>query len=210
MADGGSDIALLDGAKDTTSTDTGTTTTDTYVPGSLFDAVIPDVTFEGGKTAAGCYGCITDACKAEMTTCDKDPRCRGLTLCILLDCGTTPDTTCLITCALKYDVTSVSDPVAATALAVADCAQKKCGDKCPAPPGDGGTGTGDAKKGDAETGGSGGGSGGGLPGSPGMPASPAFKTVDPKVIEMLQTIKDSYASVPGASAGVIARYSADR
>lgn len=188
------DTGTESGAADTAAKDTGD------VPGSLFDASIPDVVFEGGKSSGACYDCIKDKCSAELTKCDADARCRGLTLCLLIECGgSTTDTTCLFGCALKYDVTSPSDPVATLALGVANCSQSKCTDKCPAAPDAGG---GDAKPAEA-------GSGGGTPpspGTPGTPGAPAFgksKTVDPKVIEILSSINASYAQTPEASAGLV-------
>lgn len=195
-------VAVIEAGKDS-GTDTGSAAKDTGdVPGSLFDASIPDVAFEGGKTSGACYDCIKDKCSAELTKCDADARCRGLTLCLLVECGgSTTDTTCLFGCALKYDVTSPSDPVATLALGVANCSQSKCTEKCPSAP--------DAGPADVKTDAASGGSGGGTPGTPGTPGSPGTpgfgkgKSVDPKVIEMLSAINASYAQTPEASAGLV-------
>lgn len=104
------------------------------VPGSLFDANIPDMTFEGGKTLSGCYDCTTDQCKAEVAKCDAEPRCRGLVLCILTKCGgNVSDFGCALGCGSEYGVSSLSDPVATNGLAVGQCVQNKCKDACPIP-----------------------------------------------------------------------------
>lgn len=133
-ADTGS-ITVVDSSKP----DTGTVMTDSAmeydVPGSLFDATVPDVVFEGGKTAGGCYGCVLDKCKKEVETCDKDPRCRGLFLCLLTDCaGSFTDVGCAFGCAAKFGVMSASDPVIGEVQPLGTCAQNKCSADCPAPP----------------------------------------------------------------------------
>jgi hypothetical protein len=130
---------ILDGAKDTA--DSSKPPPDTEVthydaPGSLFDVDIPDLSFDGGKTASGCYDCTKTKCKDELAACDKDERCRGIVLCITVKCaGDTTDFSCALGCAADYGVTSPTDPVAGEALAVGQCTQKNCGDACPIPGG---------------------------------------------------------------------------
>jgi hypothetical protein len=129
--------------------DTTTTPMDTEpqydVPGSLFDAILPDITFEGGKTLNGCFDCTTDKCKSQVEACDAEPRCRGLVLCMLAKCGgSTSDFGCLLGCAGDYGVTSPSDPIASKGLAVGQCVQANCKDACPIPTDGGASGT-DAK-----------------------------------------------------------------
>jgi hypothetical protein len=136
--------------------DTGTTMMDaekTYdVPGSLFDATIPDVAFEGGKTSGGCYACTLSKCKSEVEVCDKDPRCRGLFLCLVTECGgSTMDFGCAFGCGAKFDVSSLTDPVVGKAQAVGTCVQNKCADDCPAGAMMGDAGKTDAAKADAVT-----------------------------------------------------------
>lgn len=159
------------------------------VPGSLFDAVIPDVVFEGGKTASQCVACTGTQCKTEVEACDKDARCRGLFLCVLTKCGaSSSDYMCLLGCAGDYDVTSPSDPVVGKAMDVADCARTKCADECPAPPGDGGA-TGDAKA-DTKSDASGDASAYMIFPSGAKPAM----SIDPRVLEVLQSVSDSFAN----------------
>jgi len=139
---------LVDAKDSSAQPDTKTTPMDTEiqydVPGSLFDASLPDVTFEGGKTLGGCYNCTTDQCKAEVAACDSEPRCRGLVLCILTKCGgNVSDFGCALGCGSEYGVSSLSDPVATKGFAVGQCVQSKCKDECPIPS-DGGTAS-DAK-----------------------------------------------------------------
>ncbi|GAC1539201.1 MAG: hypothetical protein NVS3B10_03900 [Polyangiales bacterium] len=119
---------------------TGVDTEPSYdAPGSLFDAVIPDVVFDGGKTAAGCYDCATSKCHDELAACDSDARCRGFLLCVLVVCkGSTTDTTCLLGCASDYDVMSFSDPIVKKVQAIVACQQANCKDACPGLPVDGG------------------------------------------------------------------------
>ena len=129
--------------KDTTPPKPDTTGVDTEpsydAPGSLFDAVIPDVVFDGGKTAAGCYDCATAKCHDELAACDSDSRCRGFLLCVLVVCkGSTTDTTCLLGCASDYDVMSFSDPIVKKVQAIVGCQQANCKDVCPGLPVDGG------------------------------------------------------------------------
>lgn len=203
-------IAVIEAGKDSGGTDTGAAKDTGDVPGSLFDATLPDIAFEGGKTVGGCYDCTKTQCKDELTKCDADPRCRGLTLCILVECGgSTTDTTCLFGCALKYDVTSPTDPVASLALGVANCTQSKCTDKCPTAPDAGADAKADVKTDGASVeGGAGGGGTPGTPGTPGLPASPGLpgagaKSVDPKVIEMLSGMNASFAATPEATSGLV-------
>lgn len=180
---------------DTTPADTGTPMMDsemTYdVPGSLFDATVPDVVFEGGKTSGGCYACTLDKCKAEVAECDKDPRCRGLFLCVLTDCaGSFTDFGCAAGCAFKFGVTGLSDPIIGKAQAVGGCVNMQCSAECPAPPamGDGGmdgSAVSDAMK--AEVGGSGFKSS--LPSAGG---AKDLQTIDPKVVEVLMDLGNSF------------------
>ncbi len=202
-------IAVIEAGKDSGSADSSTAKDTGDVPGSLFDATLPDIAFEGGKTVGGCYDCTKTLCKDELTKCDADPRCRGLTLCILVECGgSTTDTTCLFGCALKYDVTSPTDPVASLALGVANCTQAKCTDKCPTAPDAGADAKSDVKTDSATVEGGAGGGGGGTPASPalpgaGLPGAGGAKSVDPKVIEMLSGMNASFASTPEATSGVV-------
>jgi hypothetical protein len=143
-------IGFVD-AKDTgvSMPDTTTAAMDTEpqydVPGSLFDASLPDITFEGGKTLGGCYDCTTDKCKMQVEACDTEPRCRGLVLCILTKCGgSTSDFGCLLGCGSDFGVTGLDDPIASKGFAVGTCVQNNCKDACPIPT-DGGMGGTDAK-----------------------------------------------------------------
>ncbi|MBI2389058.1 MAG: hypothetical protein HYV09_05515 [Deltaproteobacteria bacterium] len=186
---------------DSSATDTGAVK-DTYtppvdaektydVPGSLFDAVIPDVVFEGGKTAGQCVACAGTQCKSEVEACDKDPRCRGLFLCVLTRCGaSSTDYMCLLGCAGEYDVSSPSDPVVGKAMNVADCARTKCASECPAPPGDGGAG--DAKA-DAKSDATGDAAETGAYMIFPSGAKPAM-SIDPRVLEVLQSVSDAFAN----------------
>ncbi len=137
-------VVIVDSTSpDTRPVDTGTAPVDSEmqydVPGSLFDATIPDVVFEGGKTAQGCYDCTTDKCKAQLQECDKDARCRGVLLCVLVDCaGKFTDQACVIGCAFGFGVMSLSDPIVGKLQTVAACNQSNCADVCPAAPGDAG------------------------------------------------------------------------
>ena len=218
-ADSGADTAL---AVDTTPADApketapDTSAADTTVaidaPGSLFDVDIPDIAFEGG-TAAGCYDCTKDKCKAELTACDADAQCRSLVLCLATDCaGDITDTTCLFGCAAAAGVTSPTDPVAAEAIAVGQCSQKNCADKCPGVPTGTDGGTGDAKKdGSSETGSGEAGSGetGGAETGPAKGPKPSsgapIMSVDPKVIEGLQQMTSVWSEHPALRQAVIDR-----
>lgn len=137
-------LVVVDSAKP----DTGTTMSDSEmmydVPGSLFDATIPDVVFEGGKTAGGCYGCALTSCKTEAEECDKDPRCRGLFLCVVSDCAASfTDLTCALGCAGRFGVTGLGDPVVGKVRTLGTCVQNKCSMECPSAPE---TGASDAPK----------------------------------------------------------------
>lgn len=196
--------------KDTTPADTGSTVVDSDkqydVPGSLFDAVIPDVTFDGGKTAAGCFDCTTDKCKAEVEACDADPRCRGLVLCAMTDCaGSFSDYGCLFGCASKFDVMGTSDPIIPKAMAVGQCVQKECSAACPLPP-DSGMMGGDAKADTKDA------VSDSMDGSAFMifPNGGSAKHVDPKVIEMLAPTFEVLGGMPEARARLIEKFSAPR
>lgn len=187
--------------------DTGTPVVDSAeeydVPGSIYDAVLPDVDFGDGKTTATCVDCAGKQCKSQMDACDADPRCRGLFLCVLSECaGSFTDFSCAAGCAFKFGVSGLSDPVIGKAQSVASCLQSKCPDACPAAPGDGGTGT-DAKtdsaSADAKTD-----SG---PETSGYMIFPDqeknLRSIDPRVLDLLQSVvPDS----PEAKAALIARF----
>ncbi len=175
---------------DTTPADTGTPMKDsevTYdVPGSLFDASVPDVVLDGGKTSGACYGCTLDKCKTEVAECDKDARCRGLFLCVLTDCaGSFTDFGCAAGCAFKFGVTGLSDPIIGKAQAIGTCVQNKCTAECPAPPmmGDGGAPS-DAMK--TEVGGM------GFKSSLPSAGSKNLQSVDPKVVDVLMDLGNSF------------------
>ena len=175
-------------------------------PGSLFDVDIPDVVFEGGKTAAACYACTEKNCHDELAACDKDVRCRGLSLCVLIDCkGSTTDLGCLAGCASSYDVTSFSDPVAAKALAIANCTRSKCAGDCPSVPlpGDGGTDSATTDSTSTDT--------GSTPDAAVRDASPAATpphkappmSIDPQLIEALQSFCAAFEGDPEAKRAVV-------
>jgi hypothetical protein len=108
-------------------------------PGSLFDAVLPDISLEGGKTVQGCYDCTVDKCETEMQACDKNNACKGVLLCVLIDCaGKFSDQSCLFGCALSNGISSTMDPAVALLSGVGSCNQSKCTDSCPLAPLDGG------------------------------------------------------------------------
>src|SRR5258705_467397 len=46
-----------------------------------------------------------------------------------------PGPACLFTCAGKFDVTGLSDPIVPLVQDIGTCTQAKCKDACPAPPG---------------------------------------------------------------------------
>ena len=195
-------ISIVDSSSDTGAVDTGTVVVDSGkgydVPGSLFDADIPDIAFEGGTTAAGCYDCTLDKCEAEVKECDKDPRCRGLLLCVLTECaGSFTDVGCAFGCATKFDVSGLGDPVISKASSVGTCVQGKCAGACPsAPTPDGGVA--DAKTdsasetGAAETGGSGSGFKFSSPSTPGA----GEQSIDPRVLDVLQQVVAPYQGSP--------------
>lgn len=203
---GGIDTTLVDSGKDTaTATDTkpAVDSTVTYdAPGSLFDAVIPDVVFEGGGSSGACYDCTKAKCAAELTTCDADVRCRGLALCVLIDCkASTTDFACLLGCGTSYGVTSLTDPIVGEAQAIATCTQKNCAADCPAIPGggDGGTTTDastDAAKSDASADAADGTpakAGGQLGSTPKTTAGAGETPVDPEVVEVLRQFAASFS-----------------
>ena len=181
-------------------------------PGSLFDVDIPEIAFDGG-TAAGCYDCTKEKCKAELTTCDADPQCRSLVLCLATDCaGDVTDTTCLFGCAAAAGVSSPSDPAAGEAIAVGQCTQKNCADKCPGVPTGTDGGTGDAKKDSATETGSGE-AGSGETGSaetgpakgPKSSSGAPIMSVDPQVVESLQQLTSTWSEHPELRQAVIER-----
>ena len=223
--DSGPDIALVETPADTGGPkDTGKVVDDSAkaydVPGSLFDVTIPDVDFGDGVTSGGCYDCTKKNCSKELAACDADPRCRGMALCVLIDCkGSTTDTACLFSCAGKFDVTGLSDPIVPLVQAIGTCTQANCKALCPAPPTAGDSGTKDSGKADgtstesgstevgsAETGTSLPPAPGKPPGSP-TPAAAAAKMsidrIDPKVIEVLQSFAASMEGDSNLSQSVI-------
>ena len=201
-------LVLLDGAKD--ATDSSKPPVDSAVthydaPGSLFDVDIPDLAFEGGTTSGGCYDCTKTKCKDELTACDKDEQCRGIVLCLSTKCAADPtDFTCALGCAADYGVTSPTDPVAAEALAVGQCTQKNCADKCP---GIGGTDAGpsDAKS-DTKTDGSAsdGGSADAAAFGPAPKSGPVPMT-DPAMIEYAKELSSVFAGNPTLREAVVER-----
>jgi len=191
-----------DVAKDTKDSAVEDTTVSYDVPGSIFDAEIPDVVIDGISLPA-CVDCLRTKCKSELAACDSDPKCRGLTLCVLIDCkGSFTDTGCLFGCAGKYGVTSPSDPVVPLALAIGDCSNKNCKSECPTP--DGGIPTSDAKT-DGPEGGGGGGGSGGFGGGFETPKSYSYKgmSIDPKVVEALQSLAMSLDGDPALKQSAI-------
>lgn len=192
-------VGIVESGPDTSATkDTGTGVVDSDktwdVPGSLYDAEIPDVVFDGGTTAAGCVACTTRECKTEVDACDSDPKCRGVVLCVITECGgSATDYGCLLGCAAKYDV-SYTDPVALTAVSVAQCVQKKCTADCPIPAGDGGAPKSDSSADAPET-------------SAYMifpETNKSFRSIDPRLVEALQSIAGANAEV---RAGLVERFS---
>ena len=199
-------IVVVDSAKP----DTGTAPTDSMmeydVPGSLFDATVPDVVFEGGKTAAGCYGCALSSCKKEAEECDKDPRCRGLFLCVLTDCAASfTDFGCAAGCAFKFGVMGLSDPVIGKVQALGTCVQNKCTAECPAVPDAGG----DAPKTETAT--------DAVSDTPAEASAfmifpdkgdpKAMRSIDPKVLEVLSTLKTTFDGAPVARQELIKQFS---
>jgi hypothetical protein len=201
--------------KDTsTPVDTAPVDTGMEPSGSLFDADIPDIVFEGGKTAKGCYDCTIDKCKTEVEACDKDAKCRSLLLCALTMCSSFSDTSCLFGCAISAGVTSPSDPVVATIQDVGTCNQMNCSASCPAipdgggmPPSDSGPKTDGSSTDGSSTDGSSATDGGSAPdgsgGSAFAPKVPAGKHVDAKVITVLQSVVASFEANPLARDGVV-------
>jgi hypothetical protein len=177
-----------DGGKDTKDSTVEDTTESYDVPGSIFDAPIPDVIIDGVSLPL-CVDCLRTKCTSELTACDADPKCRGLTLCVLIECkGSFTDTGCLLTCAGKYGVTSPADPVVPMALAIGDCSNKNCKSECPTPEGGVPLDSGPKDSGkDATAEASMGGGGGG---SFESPKAYSYKgmSIDPKVIDALQSL----------------------
>ena len=172
------------------------------VPGSLFDASIPDVAFEGGKTAAGCYGCALKSCKSEAEACDADPRCRGLFLCVVTDCAAAfTDFACALGCAGKFGVTGLGDPVIGKVQTLGTCVQGKCAADCPSVP-DGGMMGGDAPS-DVKTDGMSGmsfkfaGPGGG---------AKDLQSIDPKVGDVLMNVAATFRSLPASRAELVQHF----
>ncbi len=209
--DSGSEISVVDSTADTGPKDTGSkpdTAVSYDVPGSIFDAPIPDVELDG-VSIPKCVDCLKTKCKSELETCDADPKCRGLTLCVLIDCkGSFTDTTCLFGCAGKFGVTGFDDPVVPKVMAIGDCSNKNCKAECPAPdagppPSDGGPKDGATESGSAD----GSGGSGGFSPSPGSPASPKSfakaMSIDPRVIEVLQSLCMSMDGDPDLKKGAI-------
>ncbi|MEO7094849.1 MAG: hypothetical protein ABI175_16440 [Polyangiales bacterium] len=198
---------ILDGSKDTADAskpppDTAETHYD--APGTLFDVEIPDLSFDGGTTAKGCYDCTLANCKDEVAACDKDERCRGIVLCITVRCaGDTTDFGCALGCATEFGVSSPSDPVAGKALAVGQCTQDHCGDKCPIP---GGTDAGpaDTKKAETSTAEAGGDSASSFKSA--IPSGAPMST-DPKMIELAKQLSGSFGGNPELRQAVIDRMS---
>lgn len=196
---------VTDAGPDTSApVDTGTPMVDSGttwdVPGSLYDADIPDIIFDGGTSAASCVGCAGRECKKEVDACDSDPQCRGLLLCALTKCGgSTTDLSCLMGCLGEYGV-GFSDPVVGTVYAVGTCVQKKCTSDCPVPADAGapkpdaksdapGDATGDAT-GDAETG-----------AYMIFPSSsPAPRSIDPRLIDVQEALS---SMSPDVKSGLI-------
>ncbi|MGZ3420239.1 MAG: hypothetical protein ACXVEE_20360 [Polyangiales bacterium] len=205
--DTGSDTGIVIVKDTSTPVDTGTAVEDAPegfdVPGSLFDAEIPDITLEGGYTVKGCYDCTLDKCKTEVAACDKDERCRGLLLCALTTCSSFSDTACLFGCAVMFGVTSPSDPIVATLQSVGSCNQKNCSASCPGIPDAGGGG--DASKSDATKSDGATATDGSTGDAMAMMLFPkgSSKHVDAKVIEVLQSVMTSFDSTPLASQGLI-------
>jgi hypothetical protein len=214
--DTGSDTGSIT-VVDTAKADTGTVMSDSEmmydVPGSLFDATVPDVVFEGGKTAAGCYGCALSSCKKEAEECDKDPRCRGLFLCVLTDCGASfTDFGCAAGCAFKFGVMGLSDPVIGKVQALGTCVQNKCTAECPEVPETGGSDAPktDAPKADAPSEASADAVADGsafmiFPDKSGDPK--AMKSIDPRVLDVLQTLKTTFDGAPVARQDLIKQFS---
>jgi hypothetical protein len=116
---------------DATVTDAATTVPDLGVDldgfmlnpdASLFEASIPDVTI-GDVNAPTCYSCIETSCTMQLSACDKDPSCKGTLACVIDTCGFSfTNASCVIGCAAKNGVTSLSSPAAMELRAVQTCA----------------------------------------------------------------------------------------
>ena len=192
---------------ETTSETPADTTKEYDAPGSLFDADIPDIVFDGDVTAVGCYDCTTTQCHDQVAECDKDVRCRGTLLCILTTCTSFSDTTCALGCAGEYDVTA-TDPILGTLLGIGTCVRNKCADSCPALPG-GGDATpppdaspGDGGSGEASSGEAGSADAGSGEVSP-MWHAPGAKVIDPVVIDVLRDLQMTFSGMPEVRAGLV-------
>jgi hypothetical protein len=198
-------IVIVDSSKP----DTGTVMPDTEmtydVPGSLFDATIPDVVFEGGKTASGCYGCALTSCKKESEECDKDPRCRGLFLCVVSECAASfTDLACAFGCAGKFGVSSPSDPVVGKVQTLGTCVQNKCSAECPSAPDAAGA---DTKKADVASDGMADGSAF-MIFPEGSKAGAKAQSIDPKVAEILMQLGATFDGRPAARDELINQFNA--
>ncbi len=199
-------VTIVDSTPDTGSApDTSTPTeTGTSPGGSIFDAEMPDVTFDGGTTAKGCYDCTITECKSEVETCDADDKCRTLFVCAFGSClEDLSDFGCLASCAFSAGVTSPSDPAVQKALDIIECNQAECSAACPAIPdaGMGGDGASEAAvdaPADAADGSS---------SSSFMSAKPSFakaESLDPKLMDALVKINTSISS-PEARRSILDR-----
>lgn len=195
-------------ADTTTPKDTAPVVEDTAeafdVPGSIYDAVFPDVVFEGGKSTATCVACAGKECKKELDACDADPRCRGLLLCVLTDCaGSFTDFSCAAGCAFKFGVSGLGDPVIGKVQDVGTCINSKCTADCPsAPGGDGGAPKVDSGSATADAKADGSGETGAYMIFP--ETEKDLRTIDPKVIEVLQSVVGDLSTE--AKSGIVARY----
>jgi len=187
-------VIVTDAGADTSAPkDTSTPMVDsaeTYdVPGSIYDAVFPDVVFEGGKSTGTCVACAGKECKKELDTCDADPRCRGLLLCVLTDCaGSFTDFSCAAGCAFKFGVSGLGDPVIGKVQDVGTCINAKCTADCPAAPGDAGAPKVDASTADAKADATSTDGGSAETGAYMIfPDGKNLRSIDPRVLEILQT-----------------------
>ena len=218
--DTGTDTGVAaDTAKDTAPADTkpevapDTGPVSNYdAPGSLFDAVIPDVVFDGDVTAAGSYDCTLAHCHDQVAACDKDERCRGFLLCVLVDCKASfTDTTCLFGCAGEYDVTGLSDPIVGEVRDILTCSGGACASECPAVPLDGGFdatpppdgATDDAGAGEASSGEVGPGEAGTAYHPSGWHAPSGSKAIDPKLVDFMCEVQTTFASMPLVRDGLV-------
>ena len=198
-------VTIVDSAPDTGSAPDTSTSPDTGGSGggSIFDAEMPDITFDGGTTAKGCYDCTITECKSQVEACDADDKCRTLFVCAFSSClEDLSDFGCLASCAFSAGVTNPSDPAVQKALDIIECNQAECSAACPEIP-DAGTG-GDAASeaavdatADAADGSS----------SSFMSAKPSFakaESLDPKLMDALVKINTSISS-PEARRSILDR-----